>query len=588
MQFDEKYYLSNSNFTKILPMKNKHFYIMTLLCAGIFNPVIAAGQQPAFPESKRPLMELETIDDPYLPNAWQNKKTSPPFQFSQNTSAKLTGTSIYTAQVNVDGAGNNILGDAANEPGLALNPLNPDAMVIGWRQFDNVASNFRQAGWSYSADAGLSWTFPGVIDPGVFRSDPVLDYDLQGNFYYNSLTPYPEFFCKVYQSGDGGAAWNDGTDAGGGDKQWMAIDRTAGDGSGNIYAFWSVSSSSCLPGSFTRSEDNNLSYEDCIEINGDPYFGNMTINNAGELYIVSAGDAEDGLEVIKSVNVSAPGSVINWETPVEVYMDGYISIGEDVNPDGLLGQANIDVDRSGGPGEGNVYVLASLARVTGSDNGDVMFSKSSDGGSTWSDPIKINDDTSPTKTQWLGTMSVAPNGRIDAVWLDNREAPAGSEISALYYSYSLDQGETWSVNEKLSEVFDPHLGYPNQDKMGDYFDMISDETGAFLAWANTLNGEEDVYYSHILPDLGAITNITGISYDQITIVPNPTNGEFIITGINDISNVEICNAIGAVLFNTNIFSDASPMNISNLPSGIYFIKITMENGSSVIKKIIRN
>jgi hypothetical protein len=33
--------------------------------------------------------------------------------------------------------------------------------------------------------------------------------------------------------------------------------------------------------------------------------------------------------------------------------------------------------------------------------------------------------------------------------------------------------------------------------MGDYFDMVSDGTGASLAWAATFNGEQDVYYSYI-------------------------------------------------------------------------------------------
>ena len=93
-------------------------------------------------------------------------------------------------------------------------------------------------------------------------------------------------------------------------------------------------------------------------------------------------------------------------------------------------------------------------------------------------------------------MSVAPDGRIDVIWLDTRDHP-GTVISALYYSYSEDAGLTWSQNMKLSEYFDPHIGWPSQDKMGDYFDMYSDESGAHLAWANTLNGEQDVYYTHI-------------------------------------------------------------------------------------------
>src|SRR5687768_16731098 len=39
-------------------------------------------------------------------------------------------------QVNVSPAGANIVGDAANEPSIAVDPTNHDRMVIGWRQFN--------------------------------------------------------------------------------------------------------------------------------------------------------------------------------------------------------------------------------------------------------------------------------------------------------------------------------------------------------------------------------------------------------------------------------------------------------------------
>ena len=56
----------------------------------------------------------------------------------------------------VDALGLNIVGDAANEPSIAMDPLNPDMMVIGWRQFDTISSNFRQAGYGYTTDGGLT------------------------------------------------------------------------------------------------------------------------------------------------------------------------------------------------------------------------------------------------------------------------------------------------------------------------------------------------------------------------------------------------------------------------------------------------
>src|SRR5262249_49905768 len=90
-------------------------------------------------------------------------------------------------QVNVDANGANILGDAANEPSIAVDPTNPSRMAIGWRQFDTVQSTFREAGVGYTTDGGLTW-HAGKIAPGVFHSDPVLGFDALGNFFFMGIT----------------------------------------------------------------------------------------------------------------------------------------------------------------------------------------------------------------------------------------------------------------------------------------------------------------------------------------------------------------------------------------------------------------
>ena len=116
-------------------------------------------------------------------------------------------------QVNVAANGDNIVGDAANEPSIAVDPTDPSRIAIGWRQFDTVASNFRQAGRAYSTDGGATWTFPGVLEPGVFRSDPVLDFDSNGTFFYDSLDH--NFDCSVFTSTDGGTTWGAAVFSGG-------------------------------------------------------------------------------------------------------------------------------------------------------------------------------------------------------------------------------------------------------------------------------------------------------------------------------------------------------------------------------------
>jgi hypothetical protein len=92
---------------------------------------------------------------------------------------------------------------------------------------DTISNNFRQAGQAFSFDAGENWSSPDPIAPGLFRSDPVLEADTEGNFFYNTLRGSADgFTCDVYKSNVGTDVWDDGVFAYGGDKQWMAIDRT--------------------------------------------------------------------------------------------------------------------------------------------------------------------------------------------------------------------------------------------------------------------------------------------------------------------------------------------------------------------------
>src|SRR5215813_8267666 len=78
-------------------------------------------------------------------------------------------------QVNVDASGNNIIGDAANECTISVDPTNLSRMAIGWRQFDDVTSNFRQGGYGYTTDGGLTWTFPGVLQPDFFLPESAIE-----------------------------------------------------------------------------------------------------------------------------------------------------------------------------------------------------------------------------------------------------------------------------------------------------------------------------------------------------------------------------------------------------------------------------
>jgi hypothetical protein len=449
---------------------------LALVAATIFCASIAAAEE-------YPGLEPELPDDP---------PGIPARPLADAKAATIVSFGRFTHyQVNVSAGGANIPGDAANEPTIAVHPANHDLMAIGWRQFDTVTSNFRQAGYGYTTDGGLSWT-ASKIDPGVFRSDPVLAHDAEGDFFYNSLSG--NLTSQVFPSSNAGQTWGASVSAFGGDKQWMTIDRTGGTGNNFLYQAWSTAGNPTPPNTFNRSINDGASWQSPIQIPHSPIWGTLDVASDGTLYLVGTSGVGGTIYVARSTNARNPGVTPTFTT-VTANLGGGLALGGP-NPAGLLGQLWIAVDKSGGPRHGWVYVLASVQRP--GDPMDVMFIRSTDGGQTWSTPVRVNDDPGTAAYQWFGTMSVAPNGRIDAVWNDTRGS-LNSNVSALFYAFSLDGGVTWSANEQASPTWASNVGFPNQNKIGDYMHMVSDDTGSDLAWAATFNNEQDVYYVRLSP-----------------------------------------------------------------------------------------
>ena len=407
---------------------------------------------------------------------------------------RLVAPQFSIFQVNITATGFNIQGDAANEPSIAVDPTQPHRIAIGWRQFDSIASSFRKAGYAYSTNGGRNWTFPGTLDGGVYRSDPVLASDLAGNFYYNSLKVVGSVFnTDVFISSDGGQSWGPPIFSYGGDKAWFALDRTGGIGGGHIYQAWSTAANQYGLRTFNRSTNGGVSYTLPDSIPQHPFWGSLDVGPDGTLYVVGADEATySNFFVARSSNAQDAMATPTW-TYSQVAMGGAMTFAAGPNPGGLAGQAWIAVN----PVSPNqVYVLCSVD-PPGDDPLDVHFLRSTDGGATWGAPVRINSDPMALNNwQWFATMSVAPNGRIDVIWNDTRSS-SDRRICQLYYSSSSDGGLNWSPNEALSSSFNSHAGWPSQNKLGDYYHMVSDLVGAHLAWAATFANEQNVYYSRI-------------------------------------------------------------------------------------------
>src|SRR5207249_9614301 len=349
--------------------------------------------------------------DPHTKKPLEKYDNSPAYIYRLETCPRMVSPhgAFISYQANVDANGNNIVGDAANECTISVDPTNLNKMAIGWRQFNNVTSNFRQGGWGYTTDGGIHWTFPGVLENNVFRSDPVTNSDETGTFFYLSLL---QTVCDdMWRSTNGGQSWTrlppEGG-AGGGDKEWFTIDKTNGPGHG--FQYQSDDGANCSGGGveFQRSTDGGVTWQSPIVVPDGTDLGTLDVDTNGNLFI--GGEAFSNFNCVRSSNAQFGDQTPTFDQVTPVNMGGDLVFGGAINPGGLAGQAFLAVDRSGGPTNNNIYMLASV-EPPGRSTTDVMFVRSTDGGLTFSAPQKINDDpVNPSKWHWFGTFSVAPTG----------------------------------------------------------------------------------------------------------------------------------------------------------------------------------
>lgn len=117
-------------------------------------------------------------------------------------------------------------------------------------------------------------------------------------------------------------------------------------------------------------------------------------------------------------------------------------------------EAAVDIPAPAGAGDllcrnaigpnGEIYLVYS--EDTPADEGQVLFSASTDNGATYSDPTPVNSDSAGT--QAFGMLAVDSLGRIDVVWASDDSG--GDEINALMYARSVDGGANFSDNIPLA------------------------------------------------------------------------------------------------------------------------------------------
>ena len=348
-----------------------------------------------------------------------------------------------------------------NEPSIAFDPANPEIVVAG-ANTDN---------FYYSSDGGYSWEHSILMSPWGVWGDPCIIVDTAGSFYFFHLsntsgaTWIDRIVCQ--RSDDGGMTWNDGTYMGlngtkNQDKEWAVVDPETN----AIYVTWtqfdSYGSNNPLDSTtilFSRSLDRGETWSTPVRLNkvaGDCIDEDNTVEGAvpavgpeGQIYVSWAGPA--GLVFTRSLDGG-----VTW--PVENIFVSDIGGGWDYSIPGIYRANGLPVtvcDRSEGPFRGRIYINWSDQR-NGPEDTDVFIVRSDDGGLTWSDPIRVNDDE-PGRQQFFTWMTVdQATGYLYLVFYDRRDH--ADNTTDVFLAVSKDGGDTFD-NIKINEdPFEPFSG----------------------------------------------------------------------------------------------------------------------------------
>lgn len=380
------------------------------------------------------------------------------------------------------------------------------------------------SGISRSSDRGNTWGDRGSV---IFGTDPVLAaHAATGRFYLAKLAFAPGLGTTigVFSSDDDCQSFpNFGTASPTGslpihsqDKPWIAVDNTGGARDGAVYTCWTrfvddnPGPSTGAEIRFSRSLDGGGAFVDDQAISPPtddfPFGCFVAVGTAGEVYVSWAVRSAEGVVRFRR---SLDGGQ-TWDPPVQVSTRPIRHPGIDrirgceagsnrptLNGDiRMLAQTWMATDTSAGPHRGNIYLVWADDPVGEIDNSDVYFSRSIDGGSSWTPEVQLGGGTATD--QFEPFVAVGGSGALAAAWYDRRNDPGENFLIDVYTAVSRDGGDSFGPLTRITDVsfpvpplrgqatgnFDPGR---NACYMGEYIAIASGDDFFHYAWGDNRN-----------------------------------------------------------------------------------------------------
>ena len=411
---------------------------------------------------------------------------------------------------------------------VAVNPNNPNQIVAAantWDTMGGACAGGIQAIF-YSSDGGATWGY--TCSPGqsaysslscsgtVYGSDPALYWDDSNNIYINHM-----LICAigsnnyvamvVARSTNGGATWsgqgvvkNSWGSSNFEDKNFFIIDNNSSSPYyGRQYTCWDRNNNEKM--AYSSNNGSTWTEVDVPTATSGTYdLGcDLAVEDNGNVHIVfdtlTCGSTctNERMYYTRSTNGG-----VSWSTPVLVRDFNLVAFSNDSTPDvqdnrGIGPFGAVDVDNSGGSCDGTLYAVFGDTSSSAA-TADIYVSRSTNGGSSWSSPVKVNDDAT-SRTQFHPFLVVdQSNGQVVVAWHDARN-DSGNDAVDFYTARSTDCGLSFQTNIQASaassefnnssisysDMFTSDNPNANPNQYGEYLGLDAQNCKAYLAWTDT-------------------------------------------------------------------------------------------------------
>ena len=447
-------------------------------------------------------------------------------------------------------------------PGVAADPADPRHLVLVDENFGTGQCEFH-----VSFDGGASWTGGNLTVPAGFNNPPCQGLDASGYPHMNESVAFGSNgqVYTVFDASNGPREVFTNATNGHGQADSTLVAKSS-DGGRTFTTAVVVIPAPPGPAPYyvrptlgvdPRSNGDRV----VVAAWGELVTSGGPADGAGDRRMVTAVSNDGGATWNAPVDASAPGEQIREPSQPVFGSDGAIYVawtnrtggigsniivgksvdggatwtrnvagavtGKGQGPDG--GESQLGIDRS----SGSIYLAYQATQPYGDQ--DIFFQRSTDGAATWSTPMRVNDDpTGNGVRQHVPRIAVAPNGRIDVVWLDHRSAyqdpvtPTPRGEADVYYASSSDKGATFSANRRINDQsINMDMGLiPEIGSYAWYGPVLAElgNDGVFFAWSdprggNADNSSNDIFTAtlHLGAAAGAQVNAHELPADSATL-----------------------------------------------------------------------